>query len=66
MEQRVSVITLGIGDLAASQAFYERLGWRCAMRDRGGCFLNPESSSCPCCPVRLWQEKPTTEKLRLL
>jgi predicted lactoylglutathione lyase len=28
MEQRVSLITLGVADLAAARAFYERLGWR--------------------------------------
>ena len=28
MEQRVSLITLGVADLARSRAFYERLGWR--------------------------------------
>ena len=28
MEQRVSLITLGVRDLAASADFYERLGWR--------------------------------------
>jgi predicted lactoylglutathione lyase len=28
MEQRVSLITLGVTDLARSRAFYERLGWR--------------------------------------
>jgi uncharacterized protein len=28
MEQRVSLITLGVGDLARARAFYERLGWR--------------------------------------
>ncbi len=28
MEQRVSLITLGVLDVAASKAFYERLGWR--------------------------------------
>jgi len=27
MEQRVSVITLGVGDLARARAFYEALGW---------------------------------------
>jgi len=31
MEQRVSLITLGVGDVAASRAFYERLGWIVAM-----------------------------------
>jgi predicted lactoylglutathione lyase len=28
MEQRVSLITLGVDDLARSRAFYEALGWR--------------------------------------
>jgi catechol 2,3-dioxygenase-like lactoylglutathione lyase family enzyme len=28
MEQRISLITLGVGDVARSRAFYERLGWR--------------------------------------
>lgn len=28
MEQRVSIITLGVADLKRSQEFYERLGWR--------------------------------------
>ncbi len=28
MDQRVSVITLGVRDLARSRAFYEALGWR--------------------------------------
>lgn len=28
MEQRISIVTLGVGDLARSRAFYARLGWR--------------------------------------
>jgi uncharacterized protein len=28
MEQRVSLITLGVADLARAKTFYERLGWR--------------------------------------
>ena len=28
MEQRISMITLGVTDLARARAFYERLGWR--------------------------------------
>ncbi len=28
MEQRVSLVTLGVSDVAVSRAFYERLGWR--------------------------------------
>ena len=27
MEQRLSLVTLGVGDLAAARAFYEALGW---------------------------------------
>jgi uncharacterized protein len=28
MEQRISLVTLGVADLARATAFYERLGWR--------------------------------------
>ena len=28
MEQRISIVTLGVGDLARARAFYERLGWQ--------------------------------------
>jgi uncharacterized protein len=28
MEQRVSLITLGVRDVSAARAFYERLGWK--------------------------------------
>jgi uncharacterized protein len=31
MEQRVSLITLGVADLIRSSEFYERLGWRRSM-----------------------------------
>lgn len=30
MEQRLSIVTLGVADLARSRAFYEALGWRVA------------------------------------
>jgi hypothetical protein len=29
VDQRVSLITLGVGDLAAARRFYEALGWEC-------------------------------------
>lgn len=35
MEQRVSLITLGVGDLERSREFYEALGWRPAARPGG-------------------------------
>ena len=31
MEQRLSLITLGVADVAAAKAFYERLGWTVGM-----------------------------------
>ncbi len=36
MEQRISIITLGVGDLKRSREFYERLGWRRAMASTEG------------------------------
>ena len=36
MEQRVSLITLGVEDLARSRAFYERLGWKRSMKNVEG------------------------------
>jgi uncharacterized protein len=36
MEQRVSVITLGVTDLKRSAEFYERLGWRQSMAKAEG------------------------------
>jgi catechol 2,3-dioxygenase-like lactoylglutathione lyase family enzyme len=31
VEQRISLVTLGVKDVAASRAFYERLGWKVAL-----------------------------------
>ena len=28
MEQRLTIVTLGVADVSASRGFYERLGWR--------------------------------------
>ena len=36
MEQRVSIITLGVADLTSSTEFYERLGWRRSMAKAEG------------------------------
>ena len=36
MDQRVSMITLGVADLARSEAFYRRLGWRKARESQEG------------------------------
>jgi uncharacterized protein len=40
MEQRVSLITLGVADLKRSSEFYERLGWRrCVANAEGVVFF---------------------------
>ena len=36
MEQRLTLVTLGVTDLARSTAFFERLGWKRAVKDVGG------------------------------
>jgi uncharacterized protein len=36
MEQRISIITLGVADLNRSREFYERLGWRRSMAGNEG------------------------------
>ena len=36
MEQRVSIITLGVKDLNQSRQFYERLGWRSSSASNDG------------------------------
>lgn len=40
MEQRISVVTLGVSDLARARAFYEALGWEGAQQpDDEVCFF---------------------------
>jgi len=36
MEPRISLITLGVGDLARSRGFYEKLGWKRAVKEAEG------------------------------
>lgn len=36
MEQRMSIVTLGVQDLERSREFYERLGWRRSMTQSAG------------------------------
>jgi hypothetical protein len=36
MEQRVSILPLGVADLTRSREFYERLGWRRSMAKAEG------------------------------
>src|SRR5262245_44615529 len=39
MEQRISLITLGVADHAAARDFYERLGWRRTLELDGTTFF---------------------------
>ena len=36
MEQRISIVTLGVADLSRSRGFYERLGWKPSMAETEG------------------------------
>jgi catechol 2,3-dioxygenase-like lactoylglutathione lyase family enzyme len=36
MDQRLSVVTLGVADLARARAFYEALGWRSSSKPEDG------------------------------
>lgn len=36
MEQRISLVTLGVGDLSRSVAFYEALGWQRSVKQAEG------------------------------
>ena len=49
MEQRVSLVTLGVADHAAARAFYERLGWRPALEAEETVFFQTG-----CLVVVLW------------
>ncbi|WP_293859411.1 VOC family protein [uncultured Alsobacter sp.] len=37
MDQRMSLITLGVQDVARARAFYERLGWTASSESQEGC-----------------------------
>ena len=50
MEQRISLITLGVHDLAASAAFFEALGWRRSMQNAEGVAF----FQCGCMALALW------------
>ncbi len=44
MEQRISVITLGVRDLSVSRSFYEAIGWQDAQQPNGEiCFFQAGS-----------------------
>jgi catechol 2,3-dioxygenase-like lactoylglutathione lyase family enzyme len=44
MEQRISLVTLGVTDLARARAFYEALGWSGAQQPDDGSVHLPAPS----------------------
>jgi hypothetical protein len=42
VEQRLSLVTLGVPDLAVATAFHEALGWRRGMRGADGSVRLPD------------------------
>jgi catechol 2,3-dioxygenase-like lactoylglutathione lyase family enzyme len=50
MEQRITLITLGVRDLEKSTAFFERLGWRRSVRQAEGVTF----FQCGCAAVSLF------------
>ncbi len=50
MEQRITLITLGVRDLEKSTAFFERLGWRRSLREAVGVTF----FQCGCIAVSLF------------
>ena len=56
MEQRLSLITLGVADHAAARAFYERLGWRCTLEVEETVFFQAG-----CLVVALWSRHKLAE-----
>lgn len=56
MEQRVTLITLGVKDHAAARAFYERLGWRATLEVEETVFFQAGSLV-----VSLWSRQKLAE-----
>jgi catechol 2,3-dioxygenase-like lactoylglutathione lyase family enzyme len=56
MDQRVSLITLGVADVAVSRGFYERLGWRVGLDVEGTVFFQVGGSI-----VSLWAREKLAE-----
>jgi uncharacterized protein len=56
VEQRLSLITLGVSDVAAAKAFYERLGWTVGMYIEDTAFFQVGGSV-----VSLWSREKLAE-----
>jgi uncharacterized protein len=57
MDQRVSLITLGVGDLARSRAFYEGLGWKTGAKPEDDVVFFQAG----CLIVALWDRRKLAE-----
>jgi catechol 2,3-dioxygenase-like lactoylglutathione lyase family enzyme len=60
MEQRLSLVTLGVADLARAQRFYEALGWKRGNRDDGVVFFQ-----LPGMVLALWSRTALAEDARV-
>ncbi len=60
MDQRVSLITLGVADLARSLRFYEALGWKRGNKDEGVVFFQV-----PGAVFALWSRASLAEDARV-
>ena len=60
MEQRLSLVTLGVGDIARSRRFYEKLGWKRGNRDDGVVFFQ-----LPGMILALWSRAALAEDARV-
>jgi catechol 2,3-dioxygenase-like lactoylglutathione lyase family enzyme len=60
MDQRVSLVTLGVADLARAIRFYEALGWKRGNRDEGVAFFQ-----IPGAVFALWSRASLAEDARV-
>lgn len=57
MEQRITLLTLGVRDLSKSTAFFERLGWKRSVRDAEGVSF----FQCGSIAISLWSMEELAE-----
>ena len=60
MEQRVSLVTLGVADLERSLSFYRKLGWQRGNSEKDVVFFQTG-----CMVVALWSRKSLAEDANL-
>ena len=60
MEQRVTLITLGVADYARSKAFYEALGWKVSMDVEETAFFETNGPV-----VTLWSREKLADDMKI-